>query len=116
MKKVLLFLIPSLIIIGVGIYFGCIDKDTKPNEAEYKVTFYETQMYYCDCIDCDCPTGPKPINTVKVKEGEKVTKPADLTQEGRTFVGWVADSEANTELFNFDTPITKDINLYAKYK
>ena len=112
MKKILLFLIPIIIIIGVGIYFGSIEEEPV---KEYTVTFYETQMYYCNCVDCGCPTGPKLVNTVKVKEGEKVSKPDDLKQDGRTFVGWVLDNESNTELFDFDTPITKDINLYSKW-
>ena len=34
MKKILLFLIPSLIIIGVGIYFGAIEKEKPKNEIK----------------------------------------------------------------------------------
>ena len=53
-----------------------------------------------------------------VAEGEKVAKPTDPTKEGDEFVtyafsGWY---EAGQETaFDFETPITKDLNLYSEF-
>ena len=50
---------------------------------------------------------------VKVVEGEKVEKPKDPTRSGYKFEGWFEGTA--TESFNFDTPITKNITLKAKW-
>lgn len=43
-----------------------------------------------------------------------VSKPEDPTLEGYTFLAWCSDEECNNE-FNFDTQLTADITLYAKW-
>ncbi len=65
---------------------------------EYTVTF-----------DSD---GGSSIPSVKVKEGEKVEKPDNPTKEGYLFDNWYLDDT----IFDFDTKITKDITLIAKWK
>ena len=54
------------------------------------------------------------IDPVNVYEGETVAKPKDPVKEGFEFAGWYKDSE-HTEEFDFDTPITGNITLYAKW-
>ncbi len=49
------------------------------------------------------------VESVKVKENEKVKKPTDPTKDGYEFGGWYYEDE----LFDFDTKITKDIILEA---
>ena len=49
-----------------------------------------------------------------VTEGQTAVKPADLTADGYTFGGWFTD-QACTCPFDFNTPITKDLVLYAKW-
>ena len=49
-----------------------------------------------------------------VADGEKAVKPADPTRSGVSFGGWYKDSEL-TEPFDFNTPITADITLYASW-
>lgn len=44
----------------------------------------------------------------------KLTKPADPTREGYTFGGWYTD-EACTQAYDFSTPVTADMTLYAKW-
>ena len=59
--------------------------------------------------------GGSAVNPQTVCDGDIVFKPANPKKEGFTFEGWYAD-EACTELYNFRTPVTKDITLYAKWK
>ena len=44
----------------------------------------------------------------------KLVKPADPTREGYTFGGWYTD-EACTQAYDFSTPVTADLTLYAKW-
>ena len=49
-----------------------------------------------------------------VNDGETATRPADPTAEGWTFGGWYTDAACTTE-YNFTTPVTEDLTLYAKW-
>ena len=49
-----------------------------------------------------------------VAYNSKAAKPSDITAEGYTFDGWYTDA-ACTDLYDFDTPVTKEITLYAKW-
>lgn len=44
----------------------------------------------------------------------KLVKPADPTRDGYTFGGWFTD-EACTQAYDFGTPVTADLTLYAKW-
>ena len=59
-------------------------------------------------------SGISPSVIVEVADGEKVARPTDPVKEGYTFKGWYSDKTAKT-LYNFDTPVTKDITLYAGF-
>ena len=51
----------------------------------------------------------------RVKEGKTATEPADKPQlKGYTFGGWYTD-EACTQAYDFSTPVTADMTLYAKW-
>lgn len=52
--------------------------------------------------------------TQKVKENNTATEPADPTREGYTFGGWYNETTLET-LYDFSTPVTQDIVLYAKW-
>ena len=55
------------------------------------------------------------VESQKVKEGEKATKPADPTKEGFKFKGWFKD-EACTEAYDFEALVNADVTLYAKWE
>ena len=46
--------------------------------------------------------------------GSTVAKPADPTRDGYTFAGWYTD-EACTQAYDFSTPVTADLTLFAKW-
>ncbi len=59
--------------------------------------------------------GGSEVSSQSVAEGECATRPADPARDGYTFTGWYTDQACTTE-FNFDTPITGDITLYAGWQ
>ena len=50
-----------------------------------------------------------------IEHGSATTKPADPTKEGCTFAGWYTD-ETLTNAYDFDTAVTSDLTLYAKWE
>ncbi len=58
--------------------------------------------------------GGSAIEAQTVAEGGKVTRPADPTRSGYTFGGWYTDA-ACTAAYSFDTAVTADLTLYARW-
>lgn len=52
------------------------------------------------------------IETLTIKENEKISNILSLTKDGYVFNGWLF----NNELFDFDTLVTQDINLYPSFE
>ncbi|MCL2045005.1 MAG: S-layer homology domain-containing protein [Oscillospiraceae bacterium] len=59
--------------------------------------------------------GGSAVASQTVATGDKVTKPADPTRSGYTFAGWFSNSALSTA-YNFDTAVTANITLYAKWE
>ena len=58
------------------------------------------------------------VDDQKVEENKTATEPTSPTKTGYTFDGWYTSSDNGKTLqakFDFSTPITKDITLYAKW-
>ena len=76
-------------------------KDPEPEPKEFTVTF---KLGY---------EGAKDPEPVKVAEGKTVSKPAaDPVREGYIFKGWFNGAA----LYSFDTPVTADLTLTAKWE
>lgn len=87
--------------------------DTEP--ANYKGTITAmvnvvTQQYTVEFNT----RGAEGIPTQTVNCNSYATRPADPTLSGYTFVGWYTN-EACTDQFTFDTKITDNVTLYAKW-
>lgn len=75
----------------------------KWSKAPHKVTF-------------DAQGGDPAPDVQTVIDGEKATEPAEPTRAGYSFGGWYTDSACSDNAkYDFDTPVTKDITLYAKW-
>lgn len=59
--------------------------------------------------------GGSHIDSIRVKDGSKVNKPEDPTKIDYYFGGWFTSKDYVGEGYNFDTPVTKDITLYAEW-
>lgn len=51
-----------------------------------------------------------------VKYNGTATNPGELTEEGYTFIGWYTDNTHDSTKFDFNTPITGDTKVYAKWE
>lgn len=96
-KKVMVFLggLVTLLVLAVSLFF--INQNNK-NNKRYLVTFNTN--------------GGTLVESVELKRGETLVRPADPTKQGYIFVEW----ELNGEAFDFTTPITEDITLTASFK
>ena len=73
----------------------------KWSEASYTVTFE--------------PNGGSTVAAQDLTYGSKVTKPANPTRVGYTFVGWFTDAKL-TKAYDFSSEVTGDLTLYAKWQ
>ncbi|MDO4806702.1 MAG: Cna B-type domain-containing protein [Coriobacteriales bacterium] len=59
----------------------------------------------------------KAVESQDVVIGQKASKPSDPTRTDKTFLGWYYTNASNAEVkFDFNTPITADITLTAKWE
>ena len=76
----------------------------------------EARLYYSAIVKFDKNTGngSDEYASQEVKYGEKVSAPTAPTNGNQVFAGWCTD-ENGENAFNFDTPITAPMTLYAKW-
>lgn len=80
---------------------------SEPLETTLTITKPESPLYTIK-FNSD---GGSAIENIKVEEGKTITEPNIPTKEGYTFNGWYL----NNVKFDFNTPITKDLTLTAKW-
>ena len=85
---------------------------TATTEDGRRTATCEVTVVEVECTVTFNADGGSAVASVTVKSGEKVAKPADPTKEGYTFVKWTLDGKD----FDFDTVITKDIELKAVWE
>lgn len=112
MKKTTKIFSLLLTLFGLALVTGCTpitDTPDVPEETTYTVTFKD---------------GDSTIESQTIKSGEKATKPADPTKTATndttfTFDNWYTSTDNgktfSESAFDFNTPITSDITLYAKW-
>ena len=102
-KKLLGLLLACLMLLGaVGVAYatGAETAQPDPEPAVFTVSF---ETY-----------GGTAVEAQTVEENGTAVRPADPVREGYDFAGWYADV-AMTEVFDFGTPITADLTLYAEW-
>lgn len=65
-------------------------------------------------VDFVTEHGAKP-QAQRVESGTKAARPADPTEDGWKFKSWHRNNDYMDAPFDFDTPITENITLYAKW-
>ncbi|MCL2858490.1 MAG: BspA family leucine-rich repeat surface protein [Streptococcaceae bacterium] len=58
--------------------------------------------------------GGSSVSSESITDGATATKPSDPTKSGYIFGGWYTDSSCTTA-YNFSSPVTGDMTLYAKW-
>ena len=87
-----------------------------PKTARYGYSIFEVEAYgvpvkYTVTFETN---GGSSIEDATVESGAVVTRPTDPTKSGFAFDGWFID-ENLTEAYDFETPVSANITLYAKW-
>lgn len=84
------------------------------DSASYAVVPYTDVKAATFTVTFD-PNNNKASWTTVVESGQKVAEPSSPSKYGYIFDGWYLNS-INGSLYNFNTPVTSDITLVAKYR
>ncbi len=92
-----------------GMFSACDEKGSSPSDGSSATT--QTPIVTEYKVKFDTLGGPY-IKAQFVKKGEKAVKPAENpTRAGYVFAGW----ELNSNPYDFNAPVTRDITLKAKW-
>lgn len=86
--------------IGGGMFSGTVTNNGTISGGTFAVTF-ETE-------------GGNTVPVQNILNGQKATKPDDPTKTGYAFDGWYTEEDC-TNLYEFTTPVTNVLTLYAKW-
>lgn len=83
------------------------------SDATYTATWQRTiEGYHVVTFDAQGGSG---IAAATVADGEAVAKPADPVRAGYTFEAWYLNSAGSGDAYDFSTPVTANLMLYAKW-
>ena len=85
---------------------------TPDDNDHYEVVNGESIVCPIHQVIFDTNGGSK-VNETNAEYNKEISEP-ETTREGYRFVGWYTNKEC-TKVFDFKTPITQDITLYAKW-
>ena len=93
-------------------------KNTTVNDADDMADFYVAVIVTDGTlaswtVTYDVNGGSGTFSSEEVKDGKTATEPTDPTKAKRTFEGWYI--KGTDEKFDFNTPVTKDIDLEARW-
>ena len=71
-------------------------------------------MVRCFTVTFDT-NGGSTIEPVKVIDGDLVEEPDNPIKDDDVFEGWFLDNNTFVNAYEFDTPITGNLTLYAKW-
>lgn len=102
------------------LFEGWYSDDAYNNEVSGELSISENICLYAKYCQLSCTVtfnsnGGSAVETQSVSTNSLAKEPAAPSKEGYTFKGWFRD-EACTEAYGFDTPVTSDITLYAKWE
>ena len=91
----------AILLAALLLLWACKKDDPAPTPTvNYTVTFNST--------------GGSAVGAQTIRQGQRAEAPGNPTWQGYTFQGWYTDAGLQNE-FDFDTPITANITLYARW-
>ena len=103
MKKLLII---ALCLLAVFAVVSCKNEPKPQPEPEPTVETFT--------VTFNTGEGGSAVAAAKVEKEAKAVKPADPTKDGFVFYTWFKEAAFENE-YDFDTPVTADITLYAKW-
>ncbi len=101
-KSISLLLIALMMLAVLFISISCGGQPSEEPQPQGTIVTFDTQ-------------GGSKIDPVSVEPGTKVIKPKkNPTYSGNVFLGWYTD-KAGTKEYDFSSPVTESITLYAKW-
>ena len=97
-----------------------LSKDATGDSYDFNQAFTKDTTLYAGWVASNTYTvtfntnGGSTINNATTSNDGKITKPEDPVKDYYTFAGWYSDSDLTKE-FSFDTVLTENITLYAKW-
>ena len=83
--------------------------------AKWVPKTHTVKTWLTDKMDTAVNVGDTGSNEQTIPHGQQATEPATPINGNYTFVGWFYKDNGVEKAFDFSMPVTKDLNLYAKW-